>query len=72
METRRCETCGARWIGGQLYWANGKPGRELDLAGLVCNIIPTHKPCANPCRGEEGGQTWESRNKILNSLLDEM
>lgn len=63
MQIKECGTCGARWINDQLYWTNGKEGRELDLAGLVCNILPETKPCINPCQGMEGGQTWESRYK---------
>ena len=58
--TRECPRCGARWLNGQLYWATGKPGKELDLAGLVCT--PVNDPaCINPCKGQEGGQTWAMR-----------
>lgn len=47
---------------GQLYWATGKHGDELDLAGLVCNhFVADHQPCANPKRGQTGGMTWEQR-----------
>jgi hypothetical protein len=70
METRQCETCGARWMGGQHYWTTGKPGNELDLAGLVCNRLPSDKPCANPLRGMEGGQTWESRMREVDKALE--
>jgi hypothetical protein len=70
METRQCETCGARWMGGQHYWTTGKPGNELDLAGLVCNNLQPEKPCANPSRGQEGGQTWESRMREVNKALE--
>jgi hypothetical protein len=70
METRQCETCGARWLEGQHYWATGKPGNELDLAGLVCNRLPAEKPCANPCRGQDGGATWESREKQVMMAMD--
>jgi hypothetical protein len=70
METKTCETCGAHWLGGQLYWATGKLAREIDLAGLVCNRIDASKPCANPCRGEEGGDTWEKREKQLELAMD--
>lgn len=58
--TRECPRCGARWLNGQLYWATGKPGRELDLAGLVCNAVQD-SACINPCNGQEGGQTWAMR-----------
>lgn len=57
---RECPRCGARWFDGQLRWATGKPGKELDLAGLVCNKVQDAR-CINPCNGQEGGQTWESR-----------
>jgi hypothetical protein len=70
METKTCETCGAHWLEGQLYWATGKPAREIDLAGLVCNRIDSSRPCANPCQGEEGGDTWELREKHVNMALD--
>lgn len=69
MESRKCPTCGARWIEGQHYWATGAKGNELDLAGLVCNKVPDEKPCVNPCRGKEGGATWEKRNAEVNSVL---
>jgi hypothetical protein len=57
---RECPKCGARWLGGQLHWATGKPGKELDLAGLVCNTVndPT---CINPHKGIDGGETWAMR-----------
>ena len=70
MHSRKCETCGAQWLEGQLYWATGKPGSELDLAGLVCNLVDPSKPCANACRGMEGGETWERRMKMIDRALD--
>ena len=70
MENKRCETCGVCWLDGQLYWSTGKPAREIDLAGLVCNKLDESKPCANPCRGEEGGDTWEKRERQMELALD--
>lgn len=60
MNTRSCGKCGATWIDGQLFWATGKPGRDIDLAGLVCNKLGDEQ-CINPCRGIEGGDTWAAR-----------
>ena len=70
MGTKTCETCGAHWLEGQFFWATGKPGNELDLAGLVCNRLDPAKPCANRCRGMEGGETWESRMKQIDMAMD--
>ena len=72
MEIKECQTCGARWVNDQLYWSNGKEGRELDLAGLVCNRIDPAKPCTNPLQGEEGGQTWEERQKRMDAFVMEL
>jgi hypothetical protein len=60
MACRQCQRCGARWIDGQLYWATGKPGSDLDLAGLVCNLA-NDPNCANPLKGATGGDSWEKR-----------
>ena len=71
---RTCDRCGALWFqdgeGWQHWWtrANGnhvegsKPGKqsELDLAGLVCNVV-NDPACINPCKGREGGDTWAKR-----------
>jgi hypothetical protein len=59
-----CDTCGAKWLDGQLYWSTGKPGLERDLAGLVCNETDSPK-CINPQKGTKGGQTWADRLKFL-------
>ena len=68
--TRRCSKCGALWIGSQLYWATGKPGRDIDLASLVCGIVPGNNPqCINPCKGQEGGDTWEERRAFLDKAM---
>ena len=60
MACRQCPRCGARWIEGQLYWGSGKPGQEVDLAGLVCNNA-NDPACLNPFKGAIGGDTWEKR-----------
>ena len=61
VERKECPKCGALWINGQHYWSGtGKLGNELDLAGLVCNKLGDYT-CINPCRGSEGGVTWEQR-----------
>ncbi len=62
MNTKICPKCGAKWIENQLYWATGKPGKEEDLAGLVCNKVRDPQ-CINPKLGDETGQTWEKRLK---------
>lgn len=59
-DTKNCPKCGAKWIAGQHYWATGKMGNEMDLAGLVCNNLGDDT-CINPCRGKEGGITWDKR-----------
>jgi hypothetical protein len=44
-----------------LYWSGtGKKASELDLAGLVCNMV-NDPNCINPCKGREGGDTWAKR-----------
>jgi len=44
-----------------LYWSGtGKKASELDLAGLVCNMV-NDPACINPCKGREGGDTWAKR-----------
>jgi len=60
MEARSCPRCGALWLGEQLYWATGKKASELDLAGLVCNMV-NDPACINPSKGREGGDTWAKR-----------
>ena len=65
LERKECSKCGALWLNGQHYWSGtGKPGNELDLAGLVCNKFGDDT-CINLCRGTEGGVTWEKRLKEL-------
>jgi hypothetical protein len=60
---------------GQLYWqGTGKPGKDLDLAGLVCNNLrqddPDASKCINPSRGQKGGDTWEYRRGFIDGALD--
>ena len=72
MSNRNCPVCGGHWVEGQLYWGTGKPGRDLDLAALVCNRLPAEKVegCVNPCKGQEGGVGWAERMKIIDQGLD--
>ena len=71
MDTKLCPKCGAKWLGGQLYWATGKPGREEDLAGLVCDNFGDHT-CANTMRGtKHDGDTWEKRSNMITNLMGE-
>ena len=70
MNTKTCPVCEARWIDGKHYWATGKEGNELDLAGLVCNNTKKDG-CINPCNGREGGQTWEGRMERMNTIMEE-
>jgi hypothetical protein len=72
MSNRNCPVCGATWISDQLYWATGKPGKDEDLAALVCNRLTAEKAegCVNPAKGQEGGVGWEERMKIIEQGLD--
>ena len=64
-DTKTCPKCEATWIGGQHYWTGtGKLGNELDLAGLVCNSFGD-ETCINPCKGVDGGVTWQERTSNL-------
>ena len=71
MSCRQCERCGARWLNGVHYWHTGKVGSDLDLAGLVCNVVKDPR-CQNPLKGMEGGQTWESRRAFIDGATDAM
>lgn len=71
MKIKTCSKCGARWISDQLYWSNGKPGKEEDLAGLVCNRIQDEN-CINPKLGDETGQTYEERLKRMDEFEDNL
>jgi hypothetical protein len=69
MDTKTCPKCGACWIGGQHFWAGtNKKGNELDLAGLVCNKFGDDS-CINPCKGKDGGDTWEKRFEDLQNNM---
>jgi len=40
LDRKECPKCGAVWLNGQHIWTGtGKPGNDLDLAGLVCNKL---------------------------------
>ena len=76
-ESRKCEVCQASWLNGQLFWATGKRGNDLDLAGLCCNRLAALDPdkfamCANPAKGKEGGETWASRMSFIDAFKDEL
>ncbi len=67
---KECPKCGATWINGQHRWATGIEGSERDLAGLVCNNLG-YETCINPKKGQEGGDTWEERFKLIGKLGDD-
>ena len=75
LNCKTCNKCGAKWLNGQVFWSTGAQGKDIDLAGLVCNNISTEDPdyteCINPARGQEGGQTWEYRRGYADGLMDE-
>ena len=71
---KKCEKCGATWMEGQLYWqGTGKPGKDIDLAGLVCNNLrdddPDAEKCINPAKGQLGGDTWDYRRGFVDGAL---
>tara|TARA_B100001094_G_scaffold314705_1_gene353846 strand:- start:1040 stop:1300 length:261 start_codon:yes stop_codon:yes gene_type:complete len=68
LERKECPKCGAIWINGQHRWSGtGAKGNNLDLAGLVCNMMADTN-CINPAKGREGGDTWEKRLAFLEQL----
>tara|TARA_S200000501_G_C20850228_1_gene755348 strand:- start:2570 stop:2794 length:225 start_codon:yes stop_codon:yes gene_type:complete len=69
--TEICPKCEAKWMGGQLYWSNGKIGCPHDLAGLVCNQFGD-ETCINYCKGSTSGQTWEQRRKFIEAFEEEL
>lgn len=73
MNVKTCSICEARWIDGQHYWATGRQGNELDLAGLVCNRFRNGREgCINPACGQDGGDTWEKRAQRISDLTSEL
>jgi hypothetical protein len=65
LDRKECPKCGALWLNGQHYWSGtGVKGNDLDLAGLVCNKLGDDT-CINPCRGQDGGDTWAKRLEDL-------
>jgi len=68
--SRTCTKCGARFLGGRLYWATGKRGDPRDLAGLVCQPYGDAS-CINPQRDATGGDTWAKRLDFLNAFGSE-
>jgi len=79
MNIKQCSICSAQWIDGQHYWTGtNKKGNEKDLAGLVCNNLlkrgeyEKFDQCTNPCKGKEGGQTWESRRLFSDTFDDKI
>ena len=70
LSRKECPKCGATWINGQHRWATGMEGNERDLAGLVCNNLGD-ETCINPKKGQEGGDTWEERFKLIGKLGDD-
>jgi hypothetical protein len=63
LHRKECPKCGAVWLNDKHVWTGtgvSKDGSELDLAGLVCNKHGD-STCINPCKGKEGGDTWEKR-----------
>jgi len=75
LNCKTCNKCGAKWLNGQLFWSTGSVGKDLDLAGLVCNNLnpddPDASQCINPARGQEGGDTWEYRRGFADGLMTE-
>lgn len=71
IERKECPKCGATWINGQHRWSGtGERGSELDLAGLVCNTLGDEQ-CINPLKGQDGGDTWETRLKELGKQTED-
>jgi len=71
MNIKTCSKCGARWISDQLYWSNGKTGKEEDLAGLVCNKVKDAN-CINPKLGDETGETLKKRLQRMEEFHQKM
>ena len=72
MSRTECPHCHAVWINGVHYWKTGFVGNEADLAGLVCNTAHgDSSKCINPQLGNETGDTWSQRLKLLSALEKE-
>ena len=69
LERKECKRCGAVWLNGIHHWQTGAKGNELDLAGLVCNMV-NDPECINPKKGQDGGDTWAKRKDFLDGLTD--
>jgi hypothetical protein len=66
MKIEVCPTCQTQFIDGVHHWSGtGKRGNPKDLAGLVCNKLAGDRPCINPCRGDETGDTWDNRRALV-------
>lgn len=61
---KECPKCGAKWIGGQHYWATGKIGDDSQLANLVCDRFGD-ETCVNPMKGTTKGDGWTKRLEEL-------
>ncbi len=75
MNIKECEKCGAKWLNGTLFWATGKPGKEEDLAGLVCNALTEEDDialCTNEKRGDTSGTSWEYRRGFIDGAMSEL
>ena len=68
---RVCPTCGACWLGKQMYWSTGQKGDPVDLASLVCRPYGDES-CINPARDVPGGDTWEERSTFINDFLKDL
>jgi len=68
-----CPKCSAIWLNGKHVWHTGaqSPNSEMDLAGLVCNKYGDHT-CVNPCKGQEGGDTWADRLAFISAASSEL
>jgi hypothetical protein len=69
--SKSCTKCGARFLGGRLYWSTGKPGDPKDLAGLVCQNWGD-ATCINPMRDAKGGDTWAKRLEFMQAMDSEL
>lgn len=72
-DCNECPRCGALFHHEQGHVWSGtlKKGNALDLAGLVCNPAQDDR-CINPCKGRDGGQTFESRKARIGLYTQEV